>query len=141
MVTDYPVFIDPSGKEFTCILYGVDIISGSGFEYYGFEVSEQTDEDKLYFGYMETETAEMGYFGLSELEESGICIYDKPYQINQIKPPIGWTKKQSESIEGMLHEIIRDATPEYDKIIGEAKRYGKMVEKAVRKTGDKFWMN
>lgn len=84
---NYPTFMSPEGKEYKCILFAVSV--GSGWEWFGFEECE----DGEYFGLVQGFETEFGYFHLSELEENNVPVTTNSLQINEIMPPIGWTRK------------------------------------------------
>lgn len=100
MTDKYPIFVSPEGKEYKCIAHAV---SGNGWEWYGFEIEEQTSEDTLYFGYVMGFENEWGYWGRSELEQAGVVIATSPYDLSDIAPPSGWNKKGKKRAVMMLN--------------------------------------
>lgn len=89
------VMISPEGKEYNCLIYGVDALR-SGWEWYGFEIVEKSNEDIIFFGFVHGDEDEWGNFSLSELRENKVPVYTNPNDIADIAPPVGWTRKDSE---------------------------------------------
>ena len=89
---DCPIFIDPDGKEHQCIAWAIGLPQ-INWEWYGFE-NDPADPD-IYFGYvMGVEDEWWGYFSAAELKERGIRLIVDRKSLNEIRPPIGWRKKE-----------------------------------------------
>ena len=85
-----PIFITPKGKEYTCIGWASGVPK-CNWEWYAFEKVEGCD--KVYFGYVMGFENEYGDFSEKELNDNGIKFYKSAKELNEIAPPIGWTKK------------------------------------------------
>ena len=134
---NYPIFLSPSGKEYQCIFYAADILGMTGYEWFGFEIAETTSKDILYYGWIDGIEKEFGYFSFIELKGNGAAIYDTPNELANLKPPRGWIKKTDE-IDEIINEI--DFTV-FNQFISEAERDKKMIEDALQKIGNNFWLN
>lgn len=86
---NYPVYISPKGKEYTCIGWACDAFR-SGWEWYAFE---ETEDEGVYFGFVHGFEDEFGYFDIAELKENKIKFFTDIESLNEIAPPIGWKRK------------------------------------------------
>lgn len=87
--TNRPIFKDPStGKRYTCLGWAVSL--RTGWEWYAFEVVEESDEDTIYFGLVHGHETEWGNFSLKELTENGIDFITDPEELWDILPPENW---------------------------------------------------
>ncbi len=83
-----PVFVSPEGKSYKCCGWACGFPK-INWEWYAFEDMK----DGTYFGYVMGFENEFGYFSEAELKESGIVLI-KDNRLNDIAPPIGWTRKE-----------------------------------------------
>jgi hypothetical protein len=81
-----PIFVSPDGKLYECL--GWAICMKNSWEWYGFEDVGNNE----YFGFVHGDDDEFGYFSVSELLENGIRFITSAIDLNEIMPPVGWTK-------------------------------------------------
>ncbi len=104
--TQYPIFISPTGEEYTCIFWVNHM--GFGWEWYGFELVESTEADDIYFGYVMGSINEFKNFSLNDLKNIGVVKETKKAdELNSLLPPIGWTKKTPHNFENNSDSIIQ----------------------------------
>ena len=84
----FPVFIDPSGSHHTCIAWACGIPK-LNWEWYGFE----KNGDDIYYGYVMGFENEWGSFSATELADNEIQLVTDEKSLNEIEPPLGWTKE------------------------------------------------
>ena len=85
---NYPIFIDDNDREHTCILWAISL--KNGWEWYGFE----DEGNGIYFGFVHGFEDEWGTFSTDELTENSVKYYTDPKDLQDIRPPVGWTKKE-----------------------------------------------
>jgi hypothetical protein len=91
--TKYPVMITPEGVKYPLIAWATDPMR-SNWEWYGVEDLG----NGIYFGYVMGFENEWGNFSEQELNENGIKLNKNPRDLDDLAPPIGWTKgEQMES--------------------------------------------
>lgn len=85
--TKYPVMITPEGVKYPLIAWASDPMR-SNWEWYGVEDLG----NGIYFGYVMGFENEWGNFSEQELNENGIKLNKNPRDLDDLAPPIGWTK-------------------------------------------------
>lgn len=83
----YPKYVDEHGHEQTCIGWAV---GQNGWEWYAFDIVDK--DNHIYFGFVHGFEDEYGNFSSMELQENGIEFITNPDKLNEIAPPVGWTK-------------------------------------------------
>jgi hypothetical protein len=86
-MANFPVFIDKYKKEHTCYGWGVSL--QNGWEWYAFEPIK----NDIAYGFVHGFEDEWGSFSLKELKEYKVFFTQNPVKLNEIDPPVGWTKK------------------------------------------------
>lgn len=86
----YPVFIDEKGVGRKCIGYACEI-PGIHWEWYLFE----KEDDDIYFAYVMGDVNEWGSISIKELQAEGIQVLFDAKRLQEIMPPIGWTKREA----------------------------------------------
>jgi hypothetical protein len=89
---DFPLYRSPGGEIFTCIFFATK--TPPGIEWYGFSVESKDKKNTMYYGLIDTDKKEMGFFTLKDLMEFEADITTDPDVINDIYPPVGWEKFQ-----------------------------------------------
>lgn len=84
----YPVFRSPDGMVYQCIAFGINI-EICLWEWFAFEETT-TDDDVLYFGYVDGDVGELGQFSRNELLHNNIDIFTDPRMLEDLLPPEGW---------------------------------------------------
>ena len=80
----------PYGQNYDCILYAVDL--RTGWEWYGFE----DEGEGIYFGYVMGFEHELGRFSIDELKQNGVPVTLDQSEIEDVLPPMGWTRIEEE---------------------------------------------
>lgn len=86
--TEYPRYKSKEGQQYSCI--GWSVCLRNGWEHYAFELVDK--ENEIYFGFVHGWEDEFGDFSAQELRENGINFITDPRKLNQIAPPVGWTR-------------------------------------------------
>jgi hypothetical protein len=82
----YPVFKNEKGSEYKCLAFAVSL--KNGWEWFGFDL----EPDGCYFGFVHGFEDEYGYWSPEELRQNGVRVYTDPTELQDIMPPIGWTR-------------------------------------------------
>jgi len=85
---EFPVFVDKEGVGPPCIGWACGM-PGSMWEWYFFE----KESDDIYFAYVMGDENEWGKVSINELQAAGIKVIFNAKVLNDIFPPLGWTKK------------------------------------------------
>ncbi len=88
--SEFPLYRSPAGEVFTCIFFATK--TPPGIEWYGFRVESREKNNIMYYGLIDTNKREMGFFTRKDLEGFEADITTDPDVINDIHPPSGWEK-------------------------------------------------
>ncbi len=96
--SDFPRYRSPGGEIFTCIFFATK--TPPGIEWYGFSIEKKEKKNTIYYGLIDTDMKEMGFFSLLDLQMIEADITTDPDVIHDIYPPAGWEKFEPVQIIG-----------------------------------------
>lgn len=98
VVGSFPIYVAPTGKVYSCIAWAAqaDAIEQEDpllYEWYLFSISEETEDEVIYFGLRQGFGDTVGFFSRSEiLSNPGVEINEDVRLLASILPPDGWDR-------------------------------------------------